>query len=419
MAAPENMTEEEALIDFLRWAYSNTNGSKYALILWGHGPQLLLQPPPADDSADPGAPSHASASLYLTPEELRIALDEGIPAGKSHLEIVAFDACSMSMLEVAYEIRSHARYMVASQEEVPDPSFPYDTLLDLFRYWGGNTEGLLREGVRDYVVAYQDYIVGATTEMPPVTLTAMNLYNVYPVQKALCLLACALLHARTEPGLPSLLLEARELSRSFVAGLYVDLLDFCSNLSKLLTVTQVPDKPQNAQTDGCKNANEWMRPISDACKAVVDALSNSCLIVQNTSADASCNGVSIYFPYRSDEEYVAINQPLVKGGPNTIGKGLDDVFNGAASNLLLCARRELIDETEGYYADLLMAHDTDWYRFIVEVWTPIVIEAAPRDLDVIYSAQQCAINAAKLLACLKACDRPGCTCKDEQSPRRA
>jgi hypothetical protein len=425
LVAPSDMTEEEALISFLRWVYKNKkckDADKYALILWGHGPQLMLQPPPAQNPDNPNAPPHASASLYLTPEELRVALNQGIPPEKGPLDIIAFDACSMSNFETACEIREYAKYMVASQEEIPDPSFPYDTLVGLFRRLGNNTEKLLEEGVAAYVNAYEDYIIGAATGMPPVTLAALRLEQCEPLQIALCLLACALLNARSQPGLPSVLLEARQDSRSFVAGLYVDLYDFCSNLKTLLRVTQVPDGPAIGRAIGRKNAKgaSWMSSISEACQAVMDALpiSDSGLILQNSSADTSCNGVSIYFPYRSDEENSSINAPLVKGGPLTGGgKGLNDALNSTAFNLLLCARRDLICETEGYYSDLQLAQDTDWYRFIAEVWTKIVIDSAPHDLDVVYSAQQGAINLASLLEDLTEGDQqPGCSCKEKTRP---
>ncbi len=47
------------------------------------------------------------------------------------LDIVAFDACNMSMIELASELQAYADFMIASQEEVPDASFPYEDLLKL------------------------------------------------------------------------------------------------------------------------------------------------------------------------------------------------------------------------------------------------------------------------------------------------
>jgi len=81
----------------------------------------------------------------------------------------------MSMFEMADEIRGLADYMVASQEEVPDPSFPYDSLVKLFRRYGNKTELLLKHGVRAYVRSYQDYVCNAITGMKRVTLSALRL----------------------------------------------------------------------------------------------------------------------------------------------------------------------------------------------------------------------------------------------------
>ena len=417
--APPNMTEQEALISFLQWVYKQkecSDGDNFALILWGHGPELLLQPPPAEDPNNPGGPKHTSASLYLTPEELRVALEQGL-RGKKPLDIIAFDACSMSMFEAAYEVRECAQYMVASQEEVPDLSFPYDTLVGLFRAHGDNPKALLHEGVTAYVSAYQDYICGPITGMTPATLAALDLSACDDLRDALCSLSCAFLNARLAPSLPSLLLGAREDSRSFVAGLYVDLYDFCSNLLTQLKVvqTQVTQKERKALSGQVATKSAWISPIMDACEQVIKALEASGLVRENSSIDSSCNGVSIYFPYISSDEYVVINQPTVKGGPDTIGKGFSTVLNSAASTLLLCVRRNLIDETEGYYEDLRLSADTDWYRFIMEVWTKILIDDSPDDLNVVYSAQQSAVNAGIVIGKLEKGKLGGCTCHRAQA----
>jgi hypothetical protein len=44
---PRTMTEQQALIDFLQWAFrqKELDADYYALILWGHRPELLKQPP--------------------------------------------------------------------------------------------------------------------------------------------------------------------------------------------------------------------------------------------------------------------------------------------------------------------------------------------------------------------------------------
>jgi Clostripain family len=411
LKAPDNMTEQQALISFLQWVYGHPKceADKYALILWGHGPELLMQPPSAQQLDDSCAASqNGSYHLYLSPEELRVALEVGKPKDK-RLKIIGFDACSMSMFEVAYEVRGLVDYMVASQEEVPDLSFPYDTLVDLFRKMGNGEERLLKEGVYAYVEAYQDYVCNAVTRMRRATLSALRLNRVKDLESALRCLACALHEAKDDPSLPALLIEAREGARDFVTGLYVDLVDFSAKLVSLLSVGESEyvltsyDSRNGGAERSLPRQSESKRKIKAACKQIIKALAEdsvenptNSLVLANCAADAMCHGVSLYFPYLRDQQYPEVGQPMVKGGPGTQGgKDFSMVLNHAGSGLLMCARRELIVDTESYYGDLAFAIDTGWYRFIVEQWSRILVESAPEELDILYSAQQCAVNACR------------------------
>ncbi len=405
--APANMTEQQALISFLEWVYGNDKckADKYGLILWGHGPELLLQPPLShsrrndSDGSSPGS----GPSLYLSPEELRIALAVGVPKDQP-LSIIAFDACSMSMFEMAFELREQVPYMIASQEEVPDPSFPYDTLIALVRRLGGDEKELLTECVLAYVTAYQDYIANATTGMKPATLSALRLTECGNLQNALCDLSCALLAAKGDPGLPALLIESREASRDFVGGLYVDLVDFSQQLLNRLSARQAVDRqslygePTKCDNNPSGAQKKRFAAIQAACESVIAALSagSGLLVVANSGADPKCHGLSIYLPYLSDEQFEDIGEPGVKGGIGTFGgKDLSAVMSHAGSGLWMCARRELIVNTEGYYEALQMAQQTGWYRFIVEQWSRILATIQPDELDLRYSAQQCAVNACR------------------------
>lgn len=425
--APNNMTEQEALISFIKWVYAQPpeyQADRYALILWGHGPELLLQPPSGQEISDPSVSQNDDNNLYLSPPELRVALTESLPKGK-RLDVLAFDACSMSMFEVAYEVRDHVHYMVASQEEVPDPSFPYDTLVQLFRENGKHTEELLKKGVYAYVGAYEDYICNTTTGMKRVTLSALRLREYGRLRDAIAELSCALLNARKEPSLPPLLVEARAGSRDFVSGLYVDLFDFCKKLRHVLAagVSEDLHKFELASRGQFKTAQvlpPWKHEIRSACQKVMLALqmvgspedtqdAGRHLVLANSSADCRCHGVSLYLPYLCLEQLGEVQQPMVKGGRDTIGKGFSSVLNHAACGLLMCLRRELIVVTESYYEELALAQDTAWYRFIVEVWSRILVELSPDDLDQKYSAQQSAVNAFRT-------DLKGPQCPGEITP---
>jgi hypothetical protein len=408
LPAPDNMTEQQALISFLQWSYAKCEADRYALILWGHGPELLMQPPSAQQIGDSCAePQNGSSYLYLSPEDLRVALEVGKPKDKP-LNIIGFDACSMSMFEVAYEVRGLVDYMVASQEEVPDLSFPYDTLVGLFREKGDKVEELLRKGVYAYVEAYQDYVSNEVTRMKQATLSALRLKRGNHLESALRSLACAFQEAKGEPSLPALLIEAREGARDFVSGLYVDLVDFSEKLLSVLSVGETPVLNSYGLRKGGEGGSlarqpEWKKKIKAACQQIIQALAEdsvekptNSLVLANCTADASCHGVSLYFPYLGDEQYSEVNQPMVKGGVGTSGgKEFSMVLNHAGSGLLMCARRELIVDTESYYEKLDFALDSSWYTFIVEQWSQILVESAPEELDILYSAQQCAVNASR------------------------
>lgn len=395
--APKNMTEQEALASFLSWAYAHKKlyaAKYYALILWGHGPELLFQPPSGQVPTDPcGDPRDDNHGLYLNPIELRDALKAGIPqkGGKPDPQkapqIIGFDACSMAMVEVAYEIRDYAKYMVASQEEVPDLSFPYDTLVDHFKTAKGDVEKLCQDGIKAYVLDYQDYICNTNTGMKEVMLSAVRLGKLDALIGDLKELADALYDARTQPGLPNLLVTARENSKAFAGGLYVDICDFCDNL-------------RGALDSGNKISSSLTTRLEKACTDVCSALTdpNGCILANQTT-DVS-HGLSIYFPYMNDDEVDEVQQPIVKGGTDTIGKGFAAILNRAAPNALLCIRRQLIVDTEEYYGDLALAAATYWYRFIQQVWSRILAASLPHELDLRYSAQQSAMNLEKTVELL-------------------
>ncbi len=129
-----NMGSPKTLIDFVRWAKSNYPAKRYALVLWNHGRG-------ADDLSPYRAKGvrriaqfgvmHPRGVIYddtdrdfLTTPELGYALNEVKP-----IDVVAFDACLMGMVEVAYEIRNAGSLMCASQLSPPSEGYRYDLWL--------------------------------------------------------------------------------------------------------------------------------------------------------------------------------------------------------------------------------------------------------------------------------------------------
>jgi hypothetical protein len=343
------------------------------LILWGHGTELLLDQDPTD-----------STPRYLTPANLKKALqDTELVKGGNPLDVIGLDACSMSMIELASELRGCVRFMVASQEEVPDQSFPYEQVLaNLKNRDRDDVEGICRTIPQIYKRAFQDYVVTSGTGMKEVTLSSLSLERIDTITNPLQRLAQTLQTSISNRDLADAIVLARRHSRDFDLGLFVDLSDFCDKLAAGLVDKPVMDK-------------NTIDALVYACKEVRDAIDDGpCVIGNQTGVTApDCHGASIYFPFSkaSTEEEQSqellgadqtgvVNVPLVKGGTNILRK----------------ARSGRIQELESDFRRLQVFQATGWGDFIAHGWSFVLAQQFPDSLDLHYSAQQCALNLLSL-----------------------
>jgi len=115
-----NMGDPETLEAFVDFVAENFAADHYFLDLWDHGNSFLGGC--VDEHIDvPGARDR----LYN--DEVATAL-EG-----HHIDIIAWDACLMAMMEVAYEyvaLGVDADYLVGSENYVPVYGYPYDVILN-------------------------------------------------------------------------------------------------------------------------------------------------------------------------------------------------------------------------------------------------------------------------------------------------
>jgi hypothetical protein len=159
----------ETVVDFVRWAKDTAPAQRYALVLWSHGSgwepseieRLTLPEPPAepvteDEFTERGAEDEGRQVFFSstmrrlitrpTRRERAVAYDDGSGhsldtielgdmAAKAHqvlgqpLDLLGMNACQMSNAEVVYQVRDDARVYVASEEDMPVESLPYDDIL--------------------------------------------------------------------------------------------------------------------------------------------------------------------------------------------------------------------------------------------------------------------------------------------------
>jgi len=385
IANPDNLTQ------FVKWAYTNFKAKRYCLFLWGHGYELLLNTDKtltANNATSNGNHRQARGNAavgrnYLAPRSLKKALKD---AGKA-LDIIGVDACSLSLLELASELRGHGEFMIASQGDVPDGSFPYERLLQtLTREMNERGSDRLDPKAISaaipaiYREAYQDYVLGFQTGISELTLTSIQLNNMNKIERALKQLATTLLSFAFDASVSAKVIEAREAARDFALGLFVDLRDFCHELAERI--------PEGGIKAAC-----------DHVTAAIDGRKVEDCILENVTRGiecARCHGLSVYFPYLKEKE-VSRTEQLLVSGETTMEDQVRMLVKGGTNNFLK-ARSVQISQIEGDFESLEQFEQaTHWGEFIKHGWSVMMAAKESKKLDQLYSGQQCAENLLSLV----------------------
>ena len=150
-----NAGDPAVLADFIRWARANYPAERELLVIWNHGTgwediaadfnwgniraaagratlrrSLFRSTITAAREAVKNQRAialDASSRDYLDNRELQQALVAALQ--DRPLDVLGMDACLMACVEVAYQLRDQAHYLVASQENQPGSGWPYDRIL--------------------------------------------------------------------------------------------------------------------------------------------------------------------------------------------------------------------------------------------------------------------------------------------------
>jgi hypothetical protein len=127
----KELSPKKALEGFLNFCRDEYPARHYALIILGHGQVVGDDSFLLDDFAEP----HSVLLKDLGEIISRFSTDVGKQGEPGALEMVGFHSCSMSGLEVAYELDKSTKYMLASQGPAYVGSWPYkQILIRLFKY---------------------------------------------------------------------------------------------------------------------------------------------------------------------------------------------------------------------------------------------------------------------------------------------
>ncbi len=117
---------------------------KFGIVLWSHANGWLQ-----DGTIDEGTPASTKHHSFGVDRNRRMNVTDLAEALSGFdMEFIYFDCCLMGSIEVAYELRGCARYIVASTSELPRPGMPYDECLPLFMQKA--PEGLIASAAATY-----------------------------------------------------------------------------------------------------------------------------------------------------------------------------------------------------------------------------------------------------------------------------
>lgn len=300
------------LLNFVDWASSGEHRAKnYLIILWGHANGIF------DDEDDVGtaklnAEIRAAAKLQfkkpldlstlapaafdnaLTSFELKEAFKTIQEMLGQKVAILGMDACLMSMAEIAKQVSGSVGLMVASEEAIPDKSWPYDRILqnlvETSKTGPVQPEELAKLIVDEYISCYQ-------ASVDPVTLSACRLERIDDLTGALDKLGRALTDLLEDEKLRKAVSKARRQTQMFLFREYVDLFDFCERLRETLKEERSrSDQPLPNGEDARRAAEEMMGVIGSNGGTTSDFV----LHCGSTSGQGGilegAHGVSIYFP---------------------------------------------------------------------------------------------------------------------------
>jgi hypothetical protein len=303
---PTNTGDPGVLESYIRFGAQRYPARATALVLLNHGSGLYVPPDMQShrEAASASRPRRRRRPIFhttrerlqeATPESRGIAYDDGAAdcldnqelkrvLARAHralgrkVDVVGMDACLMTMIEVAYQLRDHAQILVGSEEVEPGPGWPHAAILgDLTKNPTITAAELGAVVVQRYVESYRHGAENATQ-------SAIDLGQLDDLVEAVDLLARRLLAGIGSAALFASLLGARRRTIQFYEGLYVDLHDLAGHLAI-------------ATGDG---------RVADACKDVqrlIDGqgVKSPILAAGHVGAPmARARGLSIYFPLFGD-----------------------------------------------------------------------------------------------------------------------
>jgi Clostripain family len=275
-----------ALISFATYCIQQYPANHYMLVLSGHGSGSVGKFFLESDSENRylSVPMLAFAVCKINEELARVKAakeSEGEKNLSDKLDVIGLDACAMSTVEVGYQLKDVATYMVGAEGFERNSGWPYHRVIEALNQTPDlSPQDLVVKIVKRYVKYYFDYAVAGVS----VDQAACDLSRMEALAAAVNELATAL---TGNDAILNAVILAHWRAQSYLLEDYVDLWDFCDLLQAGCGDTQAPAR------EACQKVKNLI-DTGDAAAKEGPAVLKSCY----SGADFQhSHGLSIYFPW--------------------------------------------------------------------------------------------------------------------------
>jgi len=234
------MTDGKALTEFVKRSLRTANHGPddYSmLVLWGHAYDFAFgRKRERDGTVDALDFAELGSSLGAIQRDMFELFHQKRPTSGSNLpvlDIVGFDACDLSTVEMACQLQPYADYLLGSEIGIPIPGWPYDRILHRIR------DPKMGKDAKDRRVIgpaeFGTYIVRRFCEsyqasQHAVSLTLLDLTRAPELAEHVSSLARRLAVAMGDPAAVGQISDLLLRSRTDEGRPYVDVADLCVNL---------------------------------------------------------------------------------------------------------------------------------------------------------------------------------------------
>ena len=307
-------TVTEGLRKFISWSMrQHADADRFMLVLYGHGPVVAGQ----NFLRAENPPS------FLRLDDLREVLSESFGGESKKLDILAFQNCVMNGVEIAYELREQADWMIGSQGLVLATGWPYEKIIStIVKEPNEEPKTIARNILKACARHMLDFaVMDRSSEQSLCDLEALGESSMTPPIKALVPAVKDLVEVLKEglsftvkggkrdlsyPAICDAVRLARLEAQAYYYENFVDLFDFserllqkCDGIVKsyndvLKGLKLAKNSKRLGDTSLVRIANEISKRCEEIRKAVNRAVTESYYIGSGLQYS---HGLSIYFPW--------------------------------------------------------------------------------------------------------------------------